>query len=629
VNRRRSHTLLLLIAALGAIGAGVALRVSNALNAQEQQTVDTRFAVRGAQKPPRDLLIVAIDDATFSDLTQRGLRSQWPFPRRYHAHVIDTLRREGARVIAVDIQFTEPTTAEDDNALIGAVAAARGSVLGTTEVDAQGHTNIFGGDRVLRQIGARAGNASVPVDATGEIRRLPTQIHGLDTFGWAVARQADPGLRAPPQAPMWIDYAGPAGTVPTVSYSRVYDGLIPASEVRGKIVIVGPTSPSLQDVHPTPTSGVMPGVEVQANAVESFLRRGPLRSTPLGIDLLIIAALGALAPLATLRLRSGIAPLVPIVAGVVYVGASQLLFDAGWIVPVTTPVAALIVGLVAALAIERITTAFERRRVYDLFSRFVPDTVVKEVVAQSDGARLGGVARVCTVMFADLRGFTSFSSNHEPQLVIDVVNAYLGEMSEAILEAGGTLVAYLGDGILAVFGAPLEQRDHADRALAAALEMLGRRLPRFNALLRSMGQAAQFDMGIGLNSGPVISGNVGSERRLEYTTIGDTTNLASRIEGATKDTPYMLLFSESTRQSLTHPPASMLLGDEIDLRGANRPLKLWTVPGTQKPDRPAGEAAGPTDGETAGPPAGEAAGRPDGEAAGVVATVAGNASSLS
>jgi adenylate cyclase len=582
VGPRRSHALLLLIAALAAIAAGVALRVTGALNTQEQQTVDTRFAVRGAQKPPRDLLIVAIDDATFSDFTERGLHAQWPFPRRYHARVFDTLRRDGARVIAADIQFTEPTTAADDNALIAAVAAARGSVLGTTEVDAQGHTNVFGGDQVLREIGARAGNASVPVDPTGEIRRMPTRIQRLETFAWAVARQADPGLRPPPQVPTWIDYAGPAGTVPTVSYSRVYDGLVPASQVRGKIVIIGPTSPSLQDVHPTPTSDVMPGVEVQANAVDTFLHHGPLRSTPLGLDVLIIAALGALAPLGTLRLRGWVAVLAPILAGVLYVGASQLLFDAGWIVPVTTPLIALVVGLVAALAVERITAAFERARVYDLFSRFVPDTVVKEVVAQAHGARLGGVARVCTVMFADLRGFTSFSSTHEPQLVIDVVNAYLGEMSEAILEAGGTLVAYLGDGILAVFGAPLEQPDHADRALAAALEMITRRLPRFNALVRSMGLVAQFDMGVGLHSGPVISGNVGSERRLEYTTIGDTTNLASRIEGATKDTPYMLLFSNSTRRSLTHPPATMLLGHEIELRGANRRLRVWTVPGTER-----------------------------------------------
>jgi adenylate cyclase len=383
-----------------------------------------------------------------------------------------------------------------------------------------------------------------------------------------------------------------------VSYSRVYEGLIPPSEVRGKIVIVGLTSPSSGDIHPTPTSGVMPGVEVQANAVETFLRHGPLRSTPLGVDVLIIAALGALAPLATLRLRGWVAALVPILAGVVYVGASQLLFDAGWILPIPTPLIALVLGLIAALAVERIAAAFERARVYDLFSRFVPDTVVKEVVAQAHGARLGGVARVCTVMFADLRGFTSFSSTQEPQLVIDVVNAYLGEMSEAILEAGGTLVAYLGDGILAVFGAPLEQPDHADRALAAALEMITRRLPRFNAQLRSMGLEAHFDMGIGLNSGSVISGNVGSERRLEYTTIGDTTNLASRIEGATKDTSHMLLFSDSTRQSLTRPPATMPLGDEIELRGANRPLRLWTVPGTERAGGP-GATAGTVDGGVA------------------------------
>jgi adenylate cyclase len=318
----------------------------------------------------------------------------------------------------------------------------------------------------------------------------------------------------------------------------------------------------------------------------------------LGVDVLIIAALGALAPLATLRLRGRVAALVPILAGVVYVGASQLLFDAGWILPITTPLIALVLGLIAALAVERIAAAFERARVYDLFSRFVPDTVVKEVVAQAHGARLGGVARVCTVMFADLRGFTSFSSTQEPQLVIDVVNAYLGEMSEAILEAGGTLVAYLGDGILAVFGAPLEQPDHADRALAAALEMITRRLPRFNAQLRSMGLEAHFDMGIGLNSGSVISGNVGSERRLEYTTIGDTTNLASRIEGATKDTSHMLLFSDSTRQSLTRPPATMPLGDEIELRGANRPLRLWTVPGTERAGGP-GATAGSVDGGVA------------------------------
>ncbi|MDT5283611.1 MAG: adenylate cyclase, partial [Mycobacterium sp.] len=171
-----------------------------------------------------------------------------------------------------------------------------------------------------------------------------------------------------------------------------------------------------------------------------------------------------------------------------------------------------------------------------------------------------------------------------------VVNAYLDEMSDAIMGAGGTLVAYMGDGILAVFGAPLEQPDHADRALAAALDMINTRLPRFNAVARSLGAESDFRMGIGLNSGTVISGQVGCERRLEYTTIGDTTNLASRIVGETNQTPYILLFSGETRQSFTQEPSGVLFVQETVLRGSSRPVELWTVPGSAE----SGNDQGPT-----------------------------------
>ena len=135
--------------------------------------------------------------------------------------------------------------------------------------------------------------------------------------------------------------------------------------------------------------------------------------------------------------------------------------------------------------------------------------------------------------------------------VIDVLNRYLGEMSDAILDHGGTLVSYIGDGIMAVFGAPIEQPDHADRALAAAREMLDVRLPRVQRVARRAGHGDGFRMGIGLNSGRVMSGNVGSERRLEYTAIGDTTNTASRLEGMTKGTPHPLFIADSTRELLT------------------------------------------------------------------------------
>ena len=210
---------------------------------------------------------------------------------------------------------------------------------------------------------------------------------------------------------------------------------------------------------------------------------------------------------------------------------------------------------VGALAVHLVTVAFERERVRDLFSRFVPETVVDEVLASADGGmRLGGVQREATVMFTDLRGFTSFAESLTPEQVIEVLNRYLTAMSDAILDHGGTLVAYMGDGIMAVFGAPIDQDDHADRALAAAREMLAVRLPRFNAWLASRAWAKGFHMGIGLNTGLVMSGNVGSERRVEYTAVGDTTNTAARIEELTKGTPHQLMFSGSTKAALSVAP---------------------------------------------------------------------------
>ncbi len=182
-------------------------------------------------------------------------------------------------------------------------------------------------------------------------------------------------------------------------------------------------------------------------------------------------------------------------------------------------------------------------------------------------------------MFTDLRGFTTFAETLTPDHVIDVLNHYLSEMSDAILDHGGTLVAYMGDGIMAVFGAPIAQGDHADRALSTAREMLAVRLPRFNAWLREQDLGSGFRMGIGLNSGPVMSGNVGSERRVEYTAVGDATNVAARIEQYTKGTPHQLLVSGTTKDFLTAPPEDLVFVEEIELRGRRAHTVLWALAG--------------------------------------------------
>ena len=184
--------------------------------------------------------------------------------------------------------------------------------------------------------------------------------------------------------------------------------------------------------------------------------------------------------------------------------------------------------------------------------------------------------RECTVLFSDLRGFTSFSESLQPDEVIEVLNVYLEEMSDAIMDHGGTLVSYIGDGIMAVFGAPIEQADHADRAIAAAQEMLEVRLPAFNRWMREAGSATGSGWGSASTAAQVMSGQVGSERRIEYTAIGDTTNTAARLEGMTKGRAPPLHRRLDPRAAPARSRRSRSIG-ELEVRGRQRPVRIWSV----------------------------------------------------
>jgi adenylate cyclase len=577
-------------AAVAAVAAaiGIGCYGFGLLHGLELGSVDTRFSVRGDQEPSPELAIVGIDDDTFSEL-----KLQWPFPRRLHAEVIDQLVADGAKAIAFDVQFTEATDPRDDNALVEAVHRAGDVVLATSEVSAQGKHAIFGGNAVLRRIGARAGNTVYIPDSDGTVRRFPYALQNLESFAVASAEVAngefveDDGFDGGDGA--WIDYAGPPKTIPTYSYVDVLYGRVNPDRFKDKIVVVGATSPVLQDVKQTPFGGeLMSGAEVQANAIATVLDGVPLRSGPGWLNIALILLLAAIGPLAGFFMRPVMALVLALVSGLVFVAICQLAFNTGTIVAVVCPLLALVVGAVGTLAVHYLLAAFERQRVRFTFSRFVPEDVVDQVLSEGEGElQLGGVRRESTVLFSDLRGFTSYSEAREPGEVVEVLNVYLGEMTDAIMDHGGTLVSYIGDGIMAVFGAPLEQDDHADRAIAAAQEMLEVRLPSFCRWMQESGHGEGFQMGIGLNSGDVMSGQVGSERRREYTTIGDTTNTASRLEGMTKGTPHSVFISDSTKQARMRPEPELINVGELEVRGREMPLQVWSLPN----GRPAGAGA--------------------------------------
>ena len=576
--RGASRRQLLIVAAVGA-AVGLALWASDSLDGLELETVDARFGIRGEQSPPQDIVVLAIDDQSFSRLDER-----WPFSRFRHAKTIQRLTADGAAAIAYDVEFTEPSgNFRADNALIRAVDKADNVVLATTTAGRGGETRVFGGGGILRRIDARAGSAILPGDADAVVRTVPASDQRIDSFAvasyeaWRDKEVGDEGFE---DGTAWIDFSGGPGSIETVSFGDVAarKPRFRAGTFTDKLVVVGATAPSLQDLHATSVTRdeLMSGPEIQAHAIATLDRGVPLREVPNWIDIALIVLLALVPPLLSLRLDSVPAFMLSIAVGIAYAVAAQLAFNLDWILPVVYPLLAGAISAIGTLALQYAVVSVERRRVRDIFARFVPEQVVDTVLEQTDDQlRLGGIEIEGTILFSDIRGFTSFSEAHPADEVLEVLNRYLTEMTDAILDHGGTITTYIGDGIMALYGGPLDQSDHADRALATARSMLDEKLPRFNAWLRSRG-FEDFKMGIGLNSGSVMAGNVGSDRRLEYTAIGDTVNTASRLESMTKELGISLVVAEATRDALTEPAPDLEFLGELDVRGRRERVRVWS-----------------------------------------------------
>jgi adenylate cyclase len=584
-RRKRARLALMAVVAVFAAGMGVVAYEEDLLRWMELQSIDARFGVRGTQDQPKGVAVVAIDARTFSERPD----DRWPFLRRRHAKAIEILEEAGAKVIAYDVQFTEPSNPEDDAALYNAVYRAGNVVLGTSEIAKGGKTRIFGGDSAVKEARARPASAQYNLDPNGVIRRIPYETDGLKTmpvvaYERATGKSPDKEGFKPDGA--WIDFAGPPRTIRTLSFSRLLAHDFPPDFFRGRTVVVGASAPSLQDVHPTSTSGAdeMSGPEVQASAIATLQEGIPLRSVPDWINIALIVLMASIAPLLGLRLGLLWVTVAALAAIAAFVVGVQIAFENGHMVAVTYPILAAVVSTIGVVAVRYFTEVRERRRTRTAFARFVPAAVVDRVLEQAeDGLRLGGEEVLGTVLFSDIRGFTTFSESHHAGEVIDILNRYLTEMTDAIMGHGGTLIGYLGDGIIAIFGAPLEQADHADRALAAADEMLGPRMALFNEWLKERGVEEPFETGIGINSGLFMAGNVGSQDRLEYTVIGDTVNTAARMEGLTKGSGHQMFIAESTRFMLLGDPPPLQYIGEFEIRGRAGRMKIW-APGLREDD---------------------------------------------
>jgi HD-GYP domain-containing protein (c-di-GMP phosphodiesterase class II) len=380
--------------ALAAFAVALAARETGSLEPLERETLKARFDVRGAE-PVEGLLVVGIDAKSFGDLDRR-----WPYPRALHGRMVRELHKAGAREIVYDVQFTEPTAPRQDLALFDSIAAAGGAVLATSESDGKGGTNVLGGDENLRSIDALAAASDLQNDTSGAIARFPRAAGGLESIAVATTerltgRTPDPsGFR---DGKAWIDFRGPPGTIPTVSFSDVIEGRVADDRIRGRTVIVGGTAPTLRDVHSTPVGGeeLMAGAEVQANAIWTALNDLPLRSAPPFLDLVLLALLALLAPLARWRLPLGAVGAMTVVGGAAFLGGAQALFEAGTIVDVAAPLVALLFGAFGAIGWSEMAERRVRHRVTrdnELLERRVRERTADLAAAEREIAHRLGVA---------------------------------------------------------------------------------------------------------------------------------------------------------------------------------------------------------------------------------------------
>jgi adenylate cyclase len=391
-------------------------------------------------------------------------------------------------------------------------------------------------------------------------------------------------LRPRPDSTVLINYAGPFGTYPHYSMVDVVEGKLPAGTFRDKIVFLGPTALGIGDIRNTPfPEPTFMGVEIHANILDNllhveephrtFLRRGN-REEMLDLAVLLLFGLGLGWWFG--RTKPAWATVSALLAFALFLGAVVVAFGRfGMWLSFVVPAGTLLANYAGVTSFRMIFEEREKRKVRRTFQQYVSPGVIR-LLEQDPGRflRRGGETKELTIMFSDIRGFTSLSEGLTADELVTLLNEYLGEMTDILFKRWGTLDKYIGDAIMAFWGSPFPQEDHAQRACSAALDMFSR-LEELNAKWREDGRPT-LAVGVGLNTGLVNVGNMGSERRLAWTVMGDNVNLASRLEGLTKEYGVRLVVSESTWQQVS----AHFVGRELDrirVKGKQRPVGIYEV----------------------------------------------------
>jgi adenylate cyclase len=550
------------------------------------------------QWPPRPAppvpVLVAIDEPSFADINK-----PWPWPRGLHGQLIESLRAAGARVIAFDLVFSEPQDPEQDRLL--ALALGPDVVLAATEAlidtpQMQQLSNVLPLQMFL-DTGAAAGNAAVDLDEDGVFRRIPP--HDGAFADVVLQRAGEPVAPQPNRLIQYFDATAGDG-VEIVSYYQALDPLnmLPTDTFKDRIVIVGfrlnlsaeikRSSTDSYEVSTTVrTRQLMAGAEVQATILQNLRSGLSINLMPNWAVFLLTAIAAWAGAWINRRFLALRAVLTLLIGGALIIIDAYLILRFGrWWIGASFPFLALLFAVGIEAGIGVLEERAQRRRVTEAFQHYLAPSMVEMLARDRSLLKLGGAKRELTILFCDVRGFTTISEllKDDPERLVALMNRVLTRLSEVVLSTGGTIDKYIGDCVMAFWNAPLADADHARHAAEAALKMISA-VEALNAELEAESAASPsrlppIDIGIGINTGVCIVGNMGSETRFDYSAIGDPVNLASRLESLCKTYGRRIVISEATRAKI----ASWFETEELDrttVRGRSEPVTLYTITGTK------------------------------------------------
>lgn len=624
--RRKRRFTWLLTAAVVIASAVLAwlLSLTSPLRLLELKTYDLRFRHSAQQPPPKGIILTEID-----------AKAEAAFPEPsifWHPHYAELLRaaaRGGARAIGLDVSFAisvdqwEPDFDRQLAAAFAEVSATTPVVLVFDTVQPEAQLQPL---YMLASSMGMTSYANLTFDPDGFVRRQELLSHDDSNYESFAARLAAVSLNASWSQPkatdeetragwqpetlmlgdrtvpldssgfMLIHFWGPAGTFPSVSMADVLraqqENDIAALQrwFQDQIVLVGTVDPA--DQHSTPfflggtapgdrTPGAnqvyTPGVEIHASTLATLLEGRFLREVPVPWEWVLVLAAAVLAALCIVRIRFPVGPLIVVGAVAGYLWISVRSLGSGLVLPVVAPVVAVILSGLSSYGAQALTEGRRRRLFQATFGRYVSAELAKELLEYGE-VPLGGSSQTVTVMFTDLRNYTHYCQGRNPQQVVAELNEYFADMSSEIKAHGGMINKFIGDGIMALFGAPVPHPEDALNAVACGLKMVGRN-EEFNRR-RAAGGLAPLVIGIGIHTGEAVVGNIGAPEKMEYTAIGDAVNIASRIEGENKTFGTSLLISEATYRQIASQVTAEPAGS-ARMKGIDQPMVLYKVTGSK------------------------------------------------